>query len=189
MDPITGFSTAAAAIGLTQQAVALVKYVRQVKAAIDTIDEDVEALIKELETLEVLQGRLQDECDRQSQHSSVAGQQQRLWSYVEKTMRLIQEFLKKFAAELKGVYGADPKQQGFRDAFMKQHRLRSQAAKFQAWRNMIQQQNGIIQVLLQMILIANQSVCPTLFPCAADKALGIIFRKRIPNKPRPCKRV
>ena len=189
MDPVTGFSAAAAAIGLFGQAVTLVNYVREVKAAIDTIDEDVEELIKDLEALEEVQGQLKDECSRQSQRSSVARPQQGSWSYVEKTMRLIQESLKKFTTELEGVYGANPKRQGLRDALKKQHRLRGKASKFQAWRVSISQQNGVIQTLLQMILVVNQSVWPSSFPSVADRASGIIFRKRIPNKPRPCDRV
>ena len=189
MDPVTGFTAATAAIGLFGQAVTLVNYVREVKAAIDTIDEDIEELIKDLEALKELQGQLKDECSRQSQRSSLAGPQQGLWSYVEKTMRLIQGSLQKFTTELEGVYGANPKRQGLRDAFKKQHRLRGKASKFQAWRVSISQQNGVIQTLLQMILVANQSVWPSSFPSVADRAPGIIFRKRTPNKPRPCNRV
>ncbi|KAK4899558.1 hypothetical protein LTR27_003291 [Elasticomyces elasticus] len=152
------FSTAAAAIGLVGTIVHLVKYLQDVKSALENIDGDIEELNEELVSLQTLYIQLKSECDQQHQRPSLNLKQQELWSALKRTLYDTEVTVVKLDKTLRKIYGDDPKSQGWIDAFKKQHRLKAKTPKIKDWRDSISRYNGKLQIWLQRIDLLNKSV-------------------------------
>ena len=152
------FQTASAAIGLARDVIDLIQYLRKVKAAMDTAEDDIDGLIKELQSLNTLYGQLERKYKQQPQpgieNSPTA--QQGLWSELGETLKEGRATFDKFDKELREVYGNDPKNKGKIDALVKQHKLRSRIPKINAFRDQIHTYNSVLQMYLMKISLANQ---------------------------------
>jgi hypothetical protein len=78
-----------AAVGLADNAISLIKYLKRFRDDLGTIDQDVKDLIREVELLEKSYQYLSQELDKQPQQQTIAGGQpnfglssDRLWSQV-----------------------------------------------------------------------------------------------------------
>ena len=154
------FQTASAAIGLARDVIELIQYLRKVKAAMDTIEDDIDGLIKELQSLNTLYGQLERKYKQQPEPGTenTPTVQQGLWSELGETLKEGRATFDKFDKELRGVYGNDPKNKGKIDALVKQHKLRSRLPKINAFRDQIHTYNSVLQMYLMKISLANQYV-------------------------------
>ena len=154
------FQTASAAIGLARDVVDLIQYLRKVKAAMDTVEDDIDGLIKELQSLNSLYGQL----ERKYKHQPNPGTdntptpQQSLWSELGDTLKEGRATFDNFDKQLREVYGNDPKNKGKIDALVKQHKLRSRIPKMNALRDQIHTYNSVLHMYLMKISLANQYV-------------------------------
>jgi hypothetical protein len=105
------FQTASAAIGLARDVIDLIQYLRKVKAAMDTVEDDIDGLIKELQSLNSLYGQLERKYEQQPHPGTdnTPTPQQGLWSELGETLKEGRATFDKFDKELREVYGNDPK--------------------------------------------------------------------------------
>lgn len=73
------FQTASAGIGLAKDVTQLVKYLRRVKKAMDTVEDDIDEMINELESLTSLYGQLEESYKRQAKDDTLDTRQRQLW--------------------------------------------------------------------------------------------------------------
>lgn len=150
------FQTASAAIGLARDVWELVKYLQMVKAAMDTVEDDIDSLIKELGALNSLYGQLEDQYSQKPPQATTNAQLEDLWSQLRQTLQDGRVMFNKVDKEVRSVYGDEPKTQGRIDAFRKQHKLRSRYPKIAERRQQIHTYNAVLQMWLQRISLANQ---------------------------------
>ena len=150
------FQSASAAIGLARDVVDLIQYLRKVKEAMGTVEDDIDGLINELESLDSLYSQLEQKYTCQPNEEILSAEQIELSTGLRETLNDGRNTFYKFDKTLKTVYGEDPKKQGWRDALMKQHRLRSNTPKLNALRTQIHTYNSVLQMWLIKISLANQ---------------------------------
>ncbi len=148
--------TVSAAIGLAGDVIRLIQYLRDVKDAMDTVEEDIDGLIKELQCLDPVYAQLEAEYNHQTHEGPMDAQQQAIWDALRQTLQKGRESIGKVDAEIKKVYGDDPKVQGWFDAFKKQRRLRKSAFSLDGFRDQIKQYNQVLQLQLTRVSLRAQ---------------------------------
>lgn len=154
------FQTASAAIGLAGDVVRLILYLREVKAALDTIDDDIDGLVRELESLKRLYEQLEQEYSQHPHQGTVNARQQELWSKLRETLDDGRKNFTRFDGELRKIYGGDPKSQGWLDGLKKQHRLRSRLSKLGEFHKQLQMDVTVLQAWFSIISLTNKYVSP-----------------------------
>jgi len=150
------FQTVSAGFGLAGDIINLISYLKDVKKALETVEDDIDDLIKELEASDRLYRQLEKEYDQHPHQKTLSTHQQELWSLLRQTLQDGRASFEKLDKELKRVYGSDPKVQGRLDALKKQHRLRSRTPRLGAFRDQIHTYNSVLQMWLSRIALSNQ---------------------------------
>lgn len=150
------FQTVSAGFGLAGDIINLISYLKDVKEALETVEDDIDDLIKELEASDNLYRQLEKEYDQHFHQRTLSTRQQELWSLLRQTLQDGRASFEKLDKELKRVYGSDPKVQGWLDALKKQHRLRSRTPRLGAFRDQIHTYNSVLQMWLTRIALSNQ---------------------------------
>lgn len=144
-----------AAIGLIGNVVQLVNYLKEVKAAFETIKDDIQALIDEVLTLDKLYGSLKQECDRQQQQAAWDEPRQRLWTLLQQTLDNARSCFGKLEHEVKEVCG-DPKDLKWRAKWQKQDRLRSRQLQLGRFRQQLSIFNQVLLLLQNNIFLSDK---------------------------------
>jgi archaellum component FlaC len=154
------FQTASARIGLAHDVWSLIQYLRKVKAALGTIQQDIDGLVSELKSLNDLYDHLDKEYNQQAHETTRDADESDWWSPLRQTLEAGRASVKKLDSEVKKVYGDDPEVQGWLDRFQKQHRHRKHLPTLDGIRAQVRNYNGILQMWLTRILLKNQCVLP-----------------------------
>jgi uncharacterized protein YoxC len=150
------FQTASAAIGLARDVADLVQYLRMVKAAMETVEDDLDSLIKELNSLNELYKQLENNYTIQTEKGTLNPLLEELRYGLSQTLQDVRSTFYKIDKEVRSVYGDEPKTQGRIDAFRKQHRLRARYPKIAERRDQIHTFNETLQIWLLRISLVNQ---------------------------------
>ena len=140
-----GFQAGSAAIGLVGDVVRLVIYIKDVKDALGTIDDDLEALASGLESIKQLYQQLDLEYTQQPHQGMLNEKQEKAWSSLRLTSENGRKNLTRLEKELRKIYGNNPKTLGWVDAFKKQHRLRSRSTKLGEFREWLRMDVNVLQ--------------------------------------------
>lgn len=151
-----GFQAAGAAVGLARDVAALIQYLRMVKAAMDTVEDDLDGLIKELNSLNELYKALEEKYVQQPEKGPSNVQIEDLKIGLSQTLTDVRSAFDKIDKEVRTVYGDEPKTQGRVDAFYKQRRLRGRYPKIAERRDQIHTYNEVLQTYLLRISLVNQ---------------------------------
>jgi hypothetical protein len=80
------FSFVAGAVGIADVTIRVIKYLRDVKAAIDTIDADIDGLINEILSLKQVHGHLDEEYQKQTGKRGLSAEETVLWEQTKRTL-------------------------------------------------------------------------------------------------------
>lgn len=131
-DPL---SILALGVGITDVSVRLIRYLRDVKKAAQTVEDDVDRLISEVEALQVLHGTVEDELKRHLLSKSLTAKENILWFNTGKTLKEGQILTNKLFESVQEIYQEDPSTTGKRDEILEQHRKRSREPRPADFRN------------------------------------------------------
>lgn len=144
-------SLIASGVGIADVAVRLIAYLKDVKAAAETVEDDIDRLISEIGSLAVLHGQVEAEFHKQRQNNQSSPQEDVLWFHTSKTLKEGQILTQKLEECVREIYGDDPKVQGKRDGLVKQHRKRSRDTRLVDFRSQIHTYHNALQIWLSMI--------------------------------------
>lgn len=147
------FSALASGVGIADVTLRLIVYLKDVKAAVQSIDDDIDQLINEVQALQSVHQQVEQEHDRHVNDATLSNQQKMLWFQTARTLKEGQTLTKKLEACVKEIYGDDPKVAGKRDGLVKQHRKRGMDGKLTALRNQIHTYHGALQIWLSIVAL------------------------------------
>lgn len=147
------FATVASGVSIADVAIRLVTYLKDVKHAAGVIEDDIELLISEIETLQAVHTRLEQEFEGHVRNEGLSPKKKILWSHVGKTLKDGQALTRRLDACVRDVYRKDPKAKGKRDGLIKQHRKRSRDSSLSELRDQIHTYHGALQIWLNIILL------------------------------------
>ncbi|KAL1798238.1 hypothetical protein ACET3X_002275 [Alternaria dauci] len=147
-DPV---SLVAAGVGIADVAFRLVKYLKDVKAAAKTIDEDIEGLINEVEGLQKVHGHLEKEYLKSVTNAETGDDERSLWTSVGQTLKNGQKLTEKLEASVKSIYGDHRLMTGRLDSWDKSRRKKSKDGMISGLRDQINTYQGALQMLIGFI--------------------------------------
>jgi uncharacterized protein YoxC len=147
-DPV---SLVAAGIGIADVAFRLVKYLKDIKAAAKTIDEDIEGLINEVEGLQKVHGHLEKEYLKSVTNVEMGDDERSLWTSTGQTLKNGQKLTEKLEASVKSIYGDHRLATGRFDSLDKSRRKKSKDSMISGLRDQINTYQGALQMLLGFI--------------------------------------
>lgn len=150
-DPISIF---AAGVGIADVSIRLIKYLKDVKAAAESIEEDIGGLINEVEALMTVHGQLEHEYVRHTNDEGSSQEEKILWFNTGKTLKNGQTLVEKLDQSIRQIYGNDPRVAGKRDGLIKQHRKRNQEGVVFGFRNQISTCHGALKIWLECIAMS-----------------------------------
>jgi len=147
-DPISIF---AAGVGIADVSFRLIKYLKDVKAAAESIEEEIGGLISEVEALMAIHGQLEREYTRHAKNDATSQEEKVLWFNTEKTLKNGQRLVQKLDQSVRQIYGDHRLVAGKRDGLIKQHRKRNQERTIIGFRNQISTCHGALKIWLECI--------------------------------------
>ena len=147
-DPV---SFLAAGVGITELAFRLVNYLKAVKAAAETIDDDIEGLINEVEGLMVVHRQLEQEFLKNVNNGALGEEEKMLWFNTGQTLKNGQKLTQKLEVSVRHIYGEKRTVTGKRDGLIKQHRKRTKDGIISGFRDQIGTYHGALQIWLSCI--------------------------------------
>ena len=162
------FSILASGVGIADVAVRVIGYLKDVKAAAETVEDDIDSLISEVEALRVVHANVELEFKRHAQNKSLSANENILWFHTGKTLKEGQKLTAKLEQCVREIYGSDPKVSGKRDGLIKQNRKRARQTQLSELHEQIHTQH--VRELIgkrppgirDSCLCLRCSVCPSL---------------------------
>lgn len=139
------------AVGIADVAFRIVLYLKDVKAATETIDGDIAALIEQVEALRDVHGELESEMKRSLQDDTMQGKERQLWFRVKEILQDGRTLTDELEACVKSIYGNNPRVTGSRDALRKQHRKRGRESRLLVHRDRVSSYQQSLQQWLMFI--------------------------------------
>ena len=174
-DPV---SFLAAGVGIADVALRVITYLKDVKAAADTIEDDIEGLIDEVKALMAVYKHLELEYLKNVDNDALEEKEKLLWIETGHTLRNGQKLVRKLDDSVREIYGENRAVTGKRDGLLKQHRKRAKNGIISELRVQINTYQGALNMWLACI-----SMCAILFPTLAipiiytDAHVGILIAK------------
>lgn len=147
-DPV---SFLVAGVSITEVSFRVINYLKAVKMAAETIDDDIEGLINEVEGLMVVHGQLEQEFLRNVNNDALGEEEKMLWFNTGQTLKNGQKLTQKLEVSVRHIYGEKRMVSGKRDALIKQHRKRTKDGIISGLRDQIGTCHGGLQMWLSCI--------------------------------------
>ncbi|KAF1944968.1 tetratricopeptide repeat domain-containing protein [Clathrospora elynae] len=147
-DPV---SLIAAGVGIADVAFRLIIYLKDVKVATETIDDEISGLINEVEDLMVVHGQLEQDYLKYVNDEALGEEEKMLWFNTGKTLKNGQKLCQKLEGSVKKIYGDNRAVTGKRDGLIKQHRKRVKDPIISGLRDQIGTYHGALQIWLSCI--------------------------------------
>ena len=147
-DPV---SFIAAGVGIADVSYRLIKYLKDVKAAAETIDDDIEGLINEVQGLMQVHGHLEQEFLKNINNDGLGREEKMLWFNTGQTLKNGQDLTRKLEVSIRHIYGENRSVTGIRDGLIKQHRKRAKDGIISGFRDQISTYHGALQIWLNCI--------------------------------------
>jgi hypothetical protein len=144
-------SLIAAGVGIADVAVRIIAYLKDVKAAVETIEDDIEGLINEVHSLKVIHGQLEQEFLKNVKKDALAQEENILWFNTGHTLKQIQKLTLKLEVSVRHIYGENPRVDGKRDGLLKQHRKRTKDGIISGLRDQVSGYQNTLQCWLTCI--------------------------------------
>jgi hypothetical protein len=128
------FSTVAAGIALVANLKDLCNYLKDIKAGIGSVHDDVDSLQKELESLTEVCQSVVHLRKRQQTLPSPDPEQVEQWNGLGKPLETMKIAIEDFDTKLRKVFGDDPKRRAWKESFKKWHRFKE---KITIWMQVI----------------------------------------------------
>ena len=119
------FSILASGVGIADVAFRVVGYLKDVKKATETVEDDIDGLISEVEALQNVHSTVEAEFELHVRDKSLSPKENILWFHTGRNLKAGQRLTKKLDECVREIYGDDPNVEGKRDGLIKQHRKRS----------------------------------------------------------------
>ncbi|KAL1607692.1 hypothetical protein SLS60_002627 [Paraconiothyrium brasiliense] len=144
------FSFVAGGIGVADVVVRVIRYLKEVRAAYKSVEQDIARLIDQVERLMRVHQQL--ECFLDDHGNTVPGSEEHtLWSHVGHTLQEGRQLAHKLEVVVKEIYGDSPNVTGKRDGIIKQHRLRGSNPTIRGIRDQIDTHNQFVEMYLSVI--------------------------------------
>jgi hypothetical protein len=147
-DPV---SLIAAGVGISDVAFRVVHYLKDVKSAAKTINNDIALLIDEVEALRIVHGELEQELMRAINNRRLHQREKVLWFQTAKQLQAGQKLVTMLENCVKEVYNGSRTVQGRWDGLRKAHRKKSKDQRISAFRDQIGIYQGSLQICLNVI--------------------------------------
>jgi hypothetical protein len=145
------FSFVAGAIGIADVTIRVITYLRDVKAATETIDADIDGLINEILSLKQVHGHLDEEYQKQTGKRGLSAEETVLWEQTKRTLENGQTLVIKLEISVRKVHGDVRTVTRQRDAFTKQNRKRALDSIISGFRAQIHTYSSALHVWLNLI--------------------------------------
>lgn len=145
------FSFVAGAVGIADVTIRVITYLRDVRAAIGTIDADIDGLINEILSLKQVHGHLDEEYQKQTGKGGLSAEETILWEQTKQTLKNGQTLVIKLEISVRQVYGDVRTVTRRRDAFTKQNRKRDMDGMISGFRAQIHTYSSALHVWLNLI--------------------------------------
>lgn len=145
------FSAVVTAASLADITIRLIKYLRDVKQAAEDVEEDIDSLIREIESLQVVHTQIQEEFERHVQDTALDSKENILWFHTGKTLQETRQLAIKLETCVKEIYGENPHTKGPIDDLRKQRRKRSRDSRLVDVRNQIHTNQNCLQLWFSII--------------------------------------
>lgn len=152
------FSLLAAGVGIADVALRVISYLKDVKAAAETIEDDIEGLIDEVEALMAIHDQLEQNYLKNVTHGVLEEKQKILWIQTGQTLKNGQKLIRKLDVSVREIYGENRMVTGKRDGLLKQHRKRSKNGIISGLRDQINTYQGALNMWLTCISMCASSV-------------------------------
>lgn len=150
-------SLVASGFGLADVATRLIVYLKDVKAAAETVQDDIDSLISEIETLKTVHENVEQELKRHAPSGLTGQDKDSLWFHTGKTLKGGQILIEKLERCVKEIYGEDPKVSGKRDGLSKQHRKRTRHSRLADLRDQVNSYNSALGLWMSIISLLVES--------------------------------
>ncbi|ERF69939.1 hypothetical protein EPUS_05483 [Endocarpon pusillum Z07020] len=138
-------------VSIAEVSFRVINYLKAVKMAAETIDDDIEGLINEVEGLMVVHGQLEQEFLRNVNNDALGEEEKMLWFNTGQTLKNGQKLTQKLEVSVRHIYGEKRMVSGKRDALIKQHRKRTKDGIISGLRDQIGTCHGGLQMWLSCI--------------------------------------
>jgi hypothetical protein len=112
------FSFVAGAVGIADVTIRVITYLRDVKAATDTIDADIDGLVNEILSLKQVHGHLDEEYQKQTGKRGLSAEETVLWAQTKRTLEngqtLVHQQLSLDSKATSGVHADDRRRMKYR---------------------------------------------------------------------------
>jgi len=152
------FSTVAAGIALVANLKDLCNYLKDIKAGIGSVHDDVDSLQKELESLTEVCQSVVHLRKRQQTLPSPDPEQVEQWNGLGKPLETMKMAIEDFDTKLRKVFGDDPKRRAWKESFKKWHRFKDVEPALGNLRSTISSSKEKITIWMQVITINKQFV-------------------------------
>ena len=152
------FGILASGVGIADVAIRVAKYLKDVKSAVGTVEGDIDSLIKEVELLATVHGEVETILKRNVDGPALDPGQKSVWTLTAQSLKQGREVILTLESTIKEIYGDDPKVQGKRDGFNKQHRKRAAEPRLSEIRSQLCTHHSSLQILLELL---SQCVFPS----------------------------
>ncbi|CAI9625001.1 unnamed protein product [Alternaria burnsii] len=150
------FSTVAAGIALVANLKDLCNYLKDIKAGIGSVHDDVDSLQKELESLTEVCQSVVHLRKRQQTLPSPDPEQVEQWNGLGKPLETMKMAIQDFDTKLRKVFGDDPKRRAWKESFKKWHRFKDVEPALGNLRSTISSSKEKITIWMQVITINKQ---------------------------------
>jgi uncharacterized protein YoxC len=147
-DPVSIF---AAGVGIADVSIRLISYLKDVKAAADAVEDEIEGLIHEVQALMAVHNQLEHEFSRHANNDGTSQEEKVLWLNTGQTLKNGQKLVEKLDHSVRQIYGESRTVTGKRDGLIKQHRKRNQEGVISGFRNQISTHHGALKLWLEFI--------------------------------------
>lgn len=159
IDPV---SILAAGFSIVDVTLRVINYLKDIKAATDTIDDDIEGLIDEVTALMTVHEQLEQVYLKNINDDALEEKEKILWVKLAQTLKGGRNLTQKLDVAIRKFYGENLIVTGRRDALFKQYRKRSRNGIISGLRSQINTYHGALNIWL-----ANISMCAMLLKTLA----------------------
>lgn len=147
-DPV---SFLAAGVGIADVALRVISYLKDVKAAAETIEDDIEGLIDEVKALMVVHEHLEQQYLKNVNNDALEEKEKMLWIKTRRTLENGQKLTRKLEISVREIYGENRTVTGKWDGLRKQHRKRAKNGIISGLRDQINTYQGALSMWLTCI--------------------------------------
>jgi len=147
-DPL---SFLAAGVSISDVAYRIIRYLKDVQAAVKTIDEGIGELISEVQALVTLHGHLEQEFRKNVTNEALDDHEKMMWFNTGLTLKNGQRLAQKLDLSIRYIYGDHRKVIGKRDGLHKQHRKWAKGGIIAGFRDQIGTYHGALQLWVSCI--------------------------------------